>query len=117
MPGGCWLARRLHQLKASTTMDLSVSISLVLVRCVALRNLDLLIKTGWSVICPLKKNNQSTPRPSEHPPVMGEKMSKRLGGIKGCKYKTSLWHSNRFPDADNIGSTYNVVVIENAGRE
>ena len=35
------------------------------------------------------KKNQNTPRPSEHPPVMGEKMSKRLGGIKGCKYKTS----------------------------
>ena len=51
------------------------------------------------------KKNQSTPRPSEHPPVMGEKMSKRLGGIKGCKYKTSSWHSNRFPDADKIGST------------
>ena len=30
------------------------------------------------------KKNQSTPRPSEHPPAMGEKMSKRLGGIKGC---------------------------------
>ena len=52
--------------------------------------------------CCLKKN-QSTPRPSEHPPVMGGKMSKRLGGIS--KYKTSSWHSNRFPDADNIGST------------
>ena len=51
------------------------------------------------------KKNQSTPRPSEHPPVMGENMSKRLGGIKGCKYKTSSWHLNRFPDADNIGST------------
>ena len=51
------------------------------------------------------KKNQSTPRPSEHPPVMGGKMSKRLGGIKGCKYKTSSWHSNRFPDADNIGLT------------
>ena len=35
------------------------------------------------------KKNQSTPRPSGHPPVMGGKMSKRLGGIKGCKYKTS----------------------------
>ena len=33
--------------------------------------------------------NQSTLRPSEHPPVMGERMSKHLGGIKGCKYKTS----------------------------
>ena len=50
------------------------------------------------------KKNQSTPRPSEHPPVMGGEMSKRLGGIKGCKYKTSSWHLNRFPDADNIGS-------------
>ena len=60
-------------------------------------------KSGVVVHC-LKKN-QSTPRPSEHPPVMGEKMSKRLGGIKGCKYKTSSWHLNRFPDADNIGST------------
>ena len=53
--------------------------------------------------CCLKKN-QNAPRPSEHPPVMGGKMSKRLGGIKGCKYKTSSWHLNRFPDADNIGS-------------
>ena len=26
---GCWLARRLHQLKASTTMDLSISIFLI----------------------------------------------------------------------------------------
>ena len=51
------------------------------------------------------KKNQNTPRPFEHPPVMGGKMSTRLGGIKGSKYKTSLWHLNRFPDADNIGST------------
>ena len=35
----------------------------------------------------LESNNyQNAPRPSEHPPVRGEKMSKRLGGIKGCKY-------------------------------
>ena len=27
---GCWLARRLHQLKASTTMDLGISNSLLL---------------------------------------------------------------------------------------
>ena len=39
------------------------------------------------------------------PRLWGKKMSKRLGGIKGCKYKTSSWHLNRFPDADNIGST------------
>ena len=38
------------------------------------------------------KKNQSTPRPSEHPPVIGEKMSKRLGGIKGCKYKICCDH-------------------------
>ena len=35
------------------------------------------------------KKNQNAPRPSEHPPVRGGKMSKRLGGIIGCKYKTS----------------------------
>ena len=35
------------------------------------------------------KKNQNAPRPSEHPPLKGEKMSKRLGGIKDCKYKTS----------------------------
>ena len=54
----------------------------------------------------LLKKNQNAPRPSEHPPVRGEKMSKRLlGGIKGCKYKTSSWHLNGLPDGNNIGST------------
>ena len=62
------------------------------------------ISTAVVLYCFLKKN-QNTPRPSEHAPVMGEKMSKRLGGIKGCKYKTSSWHLNGFPDADNNGST------------
>ena len=37
------------QVKASTTMDLGISIFLIFVRCVALRNLELLIKTGWNV--------------------------------------------------------------------
>ena len=50
---GCWLARRLHQLKASTTLDLCISIFLIYLRCVALRNFDFLTKTDWSVICPL----------------------------------------------------------------
>ena len=50
---GCWLARRLHQLKASTPMDLGISFFLIFVRCVALRNLDSLIKICWSIICPL----------------------------------------------------------------
>ena len=49
------------------------------------------------------KKNQNAPRPSEHTPVRGDTMSKRLGGIKGCKYKTSSW-----PDANNIGSTTTV---------
>ena len=50
---GCWLARRLQQLKASTTMDLGISFFLISVQCMALKNLDLLIQTGWSVICPV----------------------------------------------------------------
>ena len=52
--------------------------------------------------CCLKKN-QNAPRP-EHPPVRWEKMSKCLGGIKDCKYKTFLWRLNGFPDGNNIGS-------------
>ena len=52
-----------------------------------------------------KIKNQNAPRPSEHPPVRGGGMSKRLGGIKGCKYKPSSWHMNGFPDGNNIGST------------
>ena len=33
-------------------------------------------------------------------------MSKRLGGIIDCKYKTSSWHVNGFLDGNNIvGST------------
>ena len=40
----CWLARRFHQLKTSTIMDLGNSIFLIYVRYVALRDLDLLSK-------------------------------------------------------------------------
>ena len=65
---------------------------------VVFRSLGRFVRGGY-----LKKN-QNAPRPSEHPPVMGKKMSKRLGGIKGCKYKTSSWHLNRFPDADIVTS-------------
>ena len=50
------------------------------------------VKNNKNAMKRFLKKNQSTPRPSGHPPVMGEKMSKRLGGIKGCKYKTSSWH-------------------------
>ena len=43
------------------------------------------------------------------PQSRGEKMSKRLGGIIGCEYKTSSWHLNGCPDDSNIGSQqYNV---------
>ena len=35
----------------------------------------------------------------------GGEMSKRLGGIKGCKYKTSSRHINGFPNGNNIGPT------------
>ena len=38
-------------------------------------------------------------------PQSGGKISKRLGGINGCKYKTSSWHLNGFPDGSNIRST------------
>ena len=51
---GCWLAHRLHKLKASTTMDIDISIFPISVLFVALRNLGLFNKTGWSVICPLR---------------------------------------------------------------
>ena len=59
---------------------------------------------GYFLVRSLKKN-QNAPRLSEHPPVRGEKNVKTLGGIKGCKYKTSLWHLNGFPYGGNIGST------------
>ena len=55
-------------------------------------------------VCFLKKNLNAS-RPSEHLPVKGGKMPKRLGGIIGCKYKTSSWHLNGFPDGSNIVST------------
>ena len=35
--------------QGSTTMNLGISIFLISVQCVALKNLDLLIKTAWSV--------------------------------------------------------------------
>ena len=50
------------------------------------------------------KKNLNASRPSEHSSVRGENV-KTLGGIIGCKYKTSSWHLNGFPDGSNIGST------------
>ena len=51
------------------------------------------------------KKNQNAPRPSENPPVRGEKMQRSLGGIIGCKYKTSPWHLHGFSYGSNIGPT------------
>ena len=70
--------------------------------CTAVQPFDIVPGTVPYV---LFKENQNAPRPSEHPPLRGGEMSKRLGGIKGCKYKTSSWHLNGFPDGNNIGST------------
>ena len=50
------------------------------------------------------KKNLNASRPSEHP-QSGIKTSKRLRGIIGCKYKTSSWYLNGFPDGSNTGST------------
>ena len=49
---GCWLARRLYQFKASTTIDLGIFLFVFSARRVTMRNLGLLIKTDWSVMCP-----------------------------------------------------------------
>ena len=38
----------------------------------------------------------------------GEEMSKRLRGIRGCKYKTSSWHLNGFPMTVTLGQQYNI---------
>ena len=51
------------------------------------------------------KKNLNASRPSEHPPVRGQKMSKHLRGIIGCKDKTSSWHLIGFPNGGDIGST------------
>ena len=50
---GCWLARRLHQSIASTAIDLFITFSLIFAWRVTSRNSGLLIKTNWSVVCPL----------------------------------------------------------------
>ena len=52
-----------------------------------------------------KEKSERVDLPSILPPSLGEKMSKRLGGIIGCKYKTSTWPLNGFLDGSNIGAT------------
>ena len=51
------------------------------------------------------KKNLNASRPYEHPLVRGEKLSKRLREIIGCKDKTSPWHLIGFPNGTIIGST------------
>ena len=43
------------------------------------------------------KKNQTTPRPSEHPPVMGGKLSKRLGGIKRLQIQNHFMAFEQVP--------------------
>ena len=74
------MARGWHYAKLSLSTPLRLSFS-----GMCILYFDILVAFSLSFL----KKNQSAPRPSEHPPVMGGKMSKRLGGIKGCKYKTS----------------------------
>ena len=59
---------------------------------VVLKILDQILDINHEDGCCCIKKNQNAPRPSEHPPVREGEMSKRLGGIKGCKCKTSSWH-------------------------
>ena len=61
--------------------------------------------------CCLKKSQNENDLLSI-PQLGGGGMSKRLGGIKGCKYKTFSWHLNGFPDGNNIGSTSQYTVGE-----
>ena len=42
-------------------------------------------------------------------------MSKRLGGIKGCKYKTSSWHINGFQQY-NVGEKPTVILYTYINR-
>ena len=44
-------------------------------------------------------------KPSEYLPDRGGKCQKRLGGIKGCRDKTTSWHLIGFPDGSKIGLT------------
>ena len=61
-------------------------------------------KKDWQPY-PVDPYSLNASRPSEESTQTGEKMSKRLGGIIGCKDKTSSWCLNGFPDRSNIGST------------
>ena len=54
---------------------------------------QLILNTG----VPCLKKNQTTPRPSEHPPVMGENMSKRLGGIKRLQIQNHFMTVKQVP--------------------
>ena len=54
--------------------DLQQMILLIDVRASKLQLMKIIVKSLYSIL----KKNQNAPRPSEHPPVRGENMSKRL---------------------------------------
>ena len=57
----------------------------------------------------LKKNRSTPSRPSEHPPVMGEKMSKRLEvGSKAANTKLLNGIQTGSPMQITLGQQYNV---------
>ena len=64
----------------------------------------------------LKENQNAPPRPFEHIPQSGGKMSKRLGGVIGCKYKTSSWHLVTLGQQYNIGEKPTVILCTYINR-
>ena len=62
------------------------------------------------------KKNLNASRPSEHPPVRG-KMSKRLGGIIGCKCKTSSWDLNGFLKKNQNASRPSEQMVVTLGQQ
>ena len=52
---------------------------------------------GWNDIVVLRKIRPHLPRPSEHPPVMGKKMSKRSGGIKRLQIQNHFMAFKQVP--------------------
>ena len=56
----------------------------------------------------LKEKSERIYRPSEHPPVRGKKMSKRLAGIKAAKTKPLHGIGSGSPMVVTLGQQYNV---------
>ena len=71
----------------------------------ALLLLRTLLVVGLLFCCLKKKRKIRTHLDLLSIPQLGGGDVKTLGGIEGCKYKTSSWHLNGFPDGNYIGST------------